>query len=329
MSSTSRRSPKPFETPSASTTTSPSRGPAGMWISTLSSLTFWSSASSFSYWVSARLRLRVPRLRARAHPLELAGERAAPGRLLLLLDREPRLLLLEPGGVVALERQPLAAVELEDPAGDVVEEVAIVGDGDDGALVLPRGSARARRPTRHRGGSSARRAGAGRARRAAARASATRRRSPPESVVTSRSPSGSRSASIARSSVASRLQASARSICSCTFACSASSVSKSASGSANLAEIGVEAVEQVAQLADAVLDVLAHGSGSGRARAPARACRRSRPGASSATPLDGSSSPAMIRSSVDLPAPFGPSTPILAPGRKLSEMFASTCRSGP
>ena len=37
----------------------------------------------------------------------------------------------------------------------------------------------------------------------------------------------------------------------------------------------------------------------------------------------------MMRSSVDLPAPFGPSTPIFAPGRKLSEMFASTCRSGP
>ena len=30
------------------------------------------------------------------------------------------------------------------------------------------------------------------------------------------------------------------------------------------------------------------------------------PGASSAIPLDGSSRPARIRSSVDLPAPFGP-----------------------
>ena len=30
----------------------------------------------------------------------------------------------------------MAAVELEDPARDVVEEVAIVGDRDDGALVL-------------------------------------------------------------------------------------------------------------------------------------------------------------------------------------------------
>ena len=46
-------------------------------------------------------------------------------------------------------------------------------------------------------------------------------------------------------------------------------------------------------------------------------------------PEDGSSFPAMIRRSVDLPAPFGPSTPIFAPGRNESEMFASTCRSGP
>src|SRR5687767_12545306 len=36
----------------------------------------------------------------------------------------------------------------------------------------------------------------------------------------------------------------------------------------------------------------------------------------------------MIRSSVDLPEPLRPSTPILAPGRKLSEMSLSTCLSG-
>ena len=50
--------------------------------------------------------------------------------------REPLLLLLEPAGVVALVRDPAAAVELEDPAGDVVEEVPVVRDGDDGALVV-------------------------------------------------------------------------------------------------------------------------------------------------------------------------------------------------
>ena len=53
------------------------------------------------------------------------------------------------------------------------------------------------------------------------------------------------------------------------------------------------------------------------------------PGASLASPVEGSSRPAMIRSSVDLPAPFGPITPILAPWKNESEMFASTCRSGP
>ena len=37
----------------------------------------------------------------------------------------------------------------------------------------------------------------------------------------------------------------------------------------------------------------------------------------------------MIFRTVDLPAPFGPSTPIFAPGRNDSEMFDSTCRSGP
>ena len=62
---------------------------------------------------------------------------------------------------------------------------------------------------------------------------------------------------------------------------------------------------------------------------PSNGEARLAPGASSATPLEGSSRPAMIRSSVDLPAPFGPSTPIFAPGRNDSEMFASTCRSGP
>jgi hypothetical protein len=83
----------------------------------------------------ACLRLRVPRRRAHPHPLELPLERAAAGGTLLLLDAEAGLLLLEPRGVVALERDSPAAVELEDPACDVVEEVAVVGDRHDGALV--------------------------------------------------------------------------------------------------------------------------------------------------------------------------------------------------
>ena len=53
------------------------------------------------------------------------------------------------------------------------------------------------------------------------------------------------------------------------------------------------------------------------------------PGVSSALPLDVSSSPAMIRRSVDFPAPFGPRAPIFAPGRNASVMSSSTLRSGP
>ena len=40
------------------------------------------------------------------------------------------------------------------------------------------------------------------------------------------------------------------------------------------------------------------------------------PSAGKASPAKSLSTPAMIRSSVDLPAPFKPRTPILAPGRK-------------
>ena len=83
----------------------------------------------------SRLRLGMARRRAHPHPLELALERPPPGGVPLLLDCQPRFLLLEPRGVVALEREALPAVELEDPAGHVVEEVPIVGHGDHGALV--------------------------------------------------------------------------------------------------------------------------------------------------------------------------------------------------
>ena len=52
-------------------------------------------------------------------------------------------------------------------------------------------------------------------------------------------------------------------------------------------------------------------------------------GAGSATPFETSSTPAMMRSNVDLPAPLRPSTPILAPGRNDSEMSFKTCLSEP
>ena len=164
----------------------------------------------------ARLGLLAPALGVRRAPTRArCCDRALARGLLALLLRQARLLLLEPARVVALEREAVAAVELEDPARDVVEEVAIVGDGHDGALVLLEVALEPARPTRRRGGWWARRAAAGRARSAAAgrarRGGARRRRA----CVTSASAGGRRSASIAVSSWVSRFQASAASICSC------------------------------------------------------------------------------------------------------------------
>src|SRR4029079_11328160 len=86
--------------------------------------------------VEARLGLLAPPLRVLAHPLELALDRPPAGGLLALLLGEAHLLLLEPARVVALEGEAVAAVELEDPARLVVEEIAVVGDGHDRALVV-------------------------------------------------------------------------------------------------------------------------------------------------------------------------------------------------
>ena len=56
--------------------------------------------------------------------------------LLALLDLEALGLLLEPARVVALVGHALAAIELERPLGDVVEEVAVVGDEDHAARIV-------------------------------------------------------------------------------------------------------------------------------------------------------------------------------------------------
>ena len=72
----------------------------------------------------------------RAHPLELVGEALGELGVLLALHLEALGLLLEVGRVVALVGVEAAAVDLGDPLGDVVEEVPVVGDGEDGAGVL-------------------------------------------------------------------------------------------------------------------------------------------------------------------------------------------------
>jgi hypothetical protein len=69
----------------------------------------------------------------RTHSSSVGLDRALPRDFLLFLELEALVLLLEPGAVVALPRNAVPAVELEDPARDVVEEVAIVRDRDNRA----------------------------------------------------------------------------------------------------------------------------------------------------------------------------------------------------
>jgi hypothetical protein len=67
-------------------------------------------------------------------PLGPAGASGA-WPTLLLLDREALLLLLD-SSAKFLPRDAVAAVELENPAGHVVQEVAVVRDGHDGARIF-------------------------------------------------------------------------------------------------------------------------------------------------------------------------------------------------
>ncbi len=84
----------------------------------------------------AGLALRLPRPRRQADPRELARQGPRAGVRGLVLERHARELLLQPAGVVARERDAAAAVQLQDPLRHVVQEVAVVGDRDDGPAVL-------------------------------------------------------------------------------------------------------------------------------------------------------------------------------------------------
>ena len=82
------------------------------------------------------LALGLTGARSHADPLEFAVEGLLPGARLLLLEGQAVLLLLEPARVVAFPGDALAAVEFEDPARHVVQEVAVMRDRHDRALVL-------------------------------------------------------------------------------------------------------------------------------------------------------------------------------------------------
>src|SRR5206468_7888306 len=73
--------------------------------------------------IEPRLAFCLPGARRHPDPFELALERPLTPRFGLLLEGEPLLLLLEPRRVITLPRDAASAIELENPAGDVVEKV--------------------------------------------------------------------------------------------------------------------------------------------------------------------------------------------------------------
>ncbi len=66
----------------------------------------------------------------------LGFERALAGLVFRGFLHEPLLLLLQPARVIALIGNALAAIELENPARHIVEEVAVVGDDQDRARIV-------------------------------------------------------------------------------------------------------------------------------------------------------------------------------------------------
>ena len=71
-----------------------------------------------------------------AYPFEFLFEEFFAGGVDFLGLFGEGLFLFEPGLVVAFVGVGAAAVEFEDPFGDVGEKVAVVGDDDEGAFVL-------------------------------------------------------------------------------------------------------------------------------------------------------------------------------------------------
>src|SRR5437762_2983492 len=87
-------------------------------------------ASGFSWPTIMRNSVVLPA------PLGPMTPTMPPRGLLFLFLRQTLTLLLQPGRVVALPRDALAAVQLQDPAGHIIEEVAIVGHRDHRAGIL-------------------------------------------------------------------------------------------------------------------------------------------------------------------------------------------------
>ena len=133
----SGRPSKPLSRCSTSTTTLPSRGPGrDLDLLEVELAGLLRLGRHLLVALQPGLALGLPGLGARPHPRQLVLQPLLQLGVLAALHREALGLLLQVRRVVALVRVGAAAVELEDPLGDVVQEVPVVGDGEDRARVL-------------------------------------------------------------------------------------------------------------------------------------------------------------------------------------------------
>src|SRR5690554_4768934 len=86
--------------------------------------------------VDTRLALRLASLLRRADPLELARDLPLSALIRARLLLETLILRLEPFGIIPLEGDRFAAIELKDPIDDMIEEIAIVRDEDHAARII-------------------------------------------------------------------------------------------------------------------------------------------------------------------------------------------------
>ena len=77
--------------------------------------------------------LRGSGFRGHPNPLQFTSQFPLPSRLASFFKSHPLVLLLKPRRVIAFVRNPFATLEFQDPAGNIVEEVPIVSNGDNRA----------------------------------------------------------------------------------------------------------------------------------------------------------------------------------------------------
>jgi len=70
-----------------------------------------------------------------AHPLQLPLKGFLSFAFTLLLLCEALRLLFQPAAVIAFKRNALTPVEFKNPTGHLIQEIAVVGNGDDRAFV--------------------------------------------------------------------------------------------------------------------------------------------------------------------------------------------------